>query len=126
LEAVPAVPSYSYALTGLPQRDIGADGIDASGNFMAWHARILNSRPLSFLDERVTVADTAGFHLDAHLPAPGLRHRALDDLEITSWLADLNGFHANSFLCGVYQGCDGKSCEGFLVSVSVKSSLCFE
>ena len=111
------MPSDSYPLTGLPQRHVGADRIDASGNFMARHARILKSRPLSFLDERVTVADTAGFHLDAHLPAPGLRNRALDDFEITSWLTDLNGFHANSFLYGLYKGCDGKFCGGFLFSV---------
>jgi hypothetical protein len=44
------------------------------------------------------VADTAGFHLDAYLPASGLWRRALDDFETTSWLADLYGFHANSFL----------------------------
>ena len=44
------------------------------------------------------MADAAGFHLDAHLSSSGLRSRALDDFEITSRLAYLDGFHANPFL----------------------------
>jgi hypothetical protein len=40
------------------------------------------------------MTDAAGFHLDAYLPAPGLRSWALNDFKISSWLADLHGFHS--------------------------------
>jgi hypothetical protein len=98
LKAVPAVPSHAYPLTGLPQGNVCANRIDASGNLVARHSRILNSRPETFFDELVAVAQAAGFHLDAYLPASRLRRRTLNDFEITSGLADLNGFHLNPFL----------------------------
>jgi hypothetical protein len=91
------MPSHAYPLTGLPQRDIGADRIDAAGDLMAWHARILKSGPHAFLNQRVAVADAARFHLDANLAATRLGHGALNDFEITSGLADLHGFHTGSF-----------------------------
>ena len=101
LEAVSAMPTNSHALAGLPQGDVSANGIDAPGNLVARHSRVLNSRPQPFFHERVAVTDAAGFHLDAHLPASGLRSWALDDFETTSRLADLDGLHANPFLCDV-------------------------
>src|ERR1700722_17892230 len=101
LKAVSAMPSNSHALTRLPQSDVGADGIDATGNLVARHSRVLNSRPVPFFHKRVAMADAAGFHLDAHLPASGLRSWSLDDFEITSRLANLDGLHANPFLCDV-------------------------
>ena len=93
LKTVAAVPSHSHPLAGLPQRNVGADRVDAPGNFVARHSRILNSRPEPFLYECVAVADTAGFHLEAHLPASRLWSWALDDFKSSSWLADLYGFH---------------------------------
>jgi hypothetical protein len=82
-----------------------ADRIDAPGNLVARHSRILNW-PEPLLYERIAVADTAGFHLDAHLPTPGLWNRTLDNFKVSSWLANLYGFHANSFLDGFCEACD--------------------
>jgi hypothetical protein len=62
------------------------------------------------------VADAAGFHPDAHLPSCGLWLGALDDFEITSGLANLYGFHANSFLCDLYEGCDEELAEALRFS----------
>src|ERR1700681_4374779 len=67
LEAVSAVPSHADPLTRVPQSHVRADGINASGNFMARHPRILNSRPESLFYQRVAVADTASLDFDAHL-----------------------------------------------------------
>jgi hypothetical protein len=39
------------------------------------------------------VTDAARFYLDTNLATGGLRDWALDDFEIFTWLADLNGFH---------------------------------
>src|ERR1700731_1261617 len=89
LKAMSAIPSHAYPLTGLPQGDVGADGVDASGNLVARYARILNSRPHAFLNQRVAVADATGFYFNADSPASGLRRRTLNDFEIISGLADL-------------------------------------
>ena len=51
------------------------------------------SGPVSFFDQHVAVADAAGFDLDAHLAAGGFGDGALDDFEISSGFADLDGFH---------------------------------
>jgi hypothetical protein len=45
------------------------------------------------------MAIATSFHLNAHLSAPRLGDRALDDFEITSGFADLHGFHVKSFRC---------------------------
>jgi hypothetical protein len=65
---------------------------------MARNAWIFKSRPMSFLDEGVAVADTAGFDFNANLPPSWLRGGPFDDFEIASRLADLHGFHVISFL----------------------------
>jgi hypothetical protein len=122
LEAMAAVPSHADPLAGLPQGHVGTDSIDTSGNFVAGHARKLNSGPKPFLHQRVAMADSTCFDLDAHLTATGLGYGALDDFEISAWLADLHGFHWEAFflwlakswgfsLCGrpAARVCDAKS-----------------
>jgi len=42
------------------------------------------------------VTDAARFYLDTNLATAWLRDRALDDFEISTWLADLNGFHGGT------------------------------
>src|SRR5690242_8653190 len=93
LEAVSAVPTYAYTLTGFPESDVWADCIDASGDLVSGDAWILNAGPLPFLHESVTVAYAAGFHFDTNLATGGLGDRAVDQFEISTRLADLNGFH---------------------------------
>jgi hypothetical protein len=93
LEAMPSVPAYANALSGLPLRHVGADLIDAAGNLVSGYAGILNARPKTFFHQRVAVANAAGFNFDANLPASGLGDRTLDDFKVPTSLADLNGFH---------------------------------
>ena len=68
---VAAVPADADTLPLLPLSNTGAYFIDDAGDFMSWNAGILNSGPAAFFREHVTVADTAGLHLDAHLSCPG-------------------------------------------------------
>jgi hypothetical protein len=67
-----AVPSDADPLARLPVGDIGANGVDAAGDFVPRNAGILNAGPIAFFHERVAVADAAGFDLNAHLIPGGL------------------------------------------------------
>ena len=87
------MPSQADPIPGLPERDVGAECVDASGNLVAGHARILNAGPVSLFHQRIAVADAAGLNFNAHLPAAGLRNGTLDDFKISTGLADLDGFH---------------------------------
>jgi hypothetical protein len=92
-EIMTAVPSNSYALARLPVRYVGADGIDAAGDFVSGNAWILDAGPIAFLYERVAVADAAGFDFDPDLVAGGFGNVSFDEFEITAGLADLDSFH---------------------------------
>ena len=60
------MPTYTYTLSNLPSGDVVADCIDASGDFMAWHARIRKSRPETFFHQDVAVTNAARFDLHTH------------------------------------------------------------
>jgi hypothetical protein len=93
-ETMAAVPSDSDALAGFPVSDIGADGVDAAGDFVSGNARILNVRPMAFLYERVAVADAAGFDFDPKLAAAGVRNVSFNEFQITAGFADLDSLHS--------------------------------
>ena len=93
-----AVPSDADALAGLPVGDIGADGVDAAGDFVSGNARILDAGPMAFLYQRVAVADAAGFDFDAHLIAGGFGNISFDEFEITAGLGDLDSFHCAAYI----------------------------
>jgi hypothetical protein len=59
-------PAYADALTFLPFRDVAADRIDASRDFMTRHTRILKPGPQTLFDDHIAVANAARLHLDAH------------------------------------------------------------
>ena len=44
-EIMAAVPSDSYALAGLPVGNVGADGVDAPGDFVSGNSWILDTGP---------------------------------------------------------------------------------
>jgi hypothetical protein len=88
-----AVPAHADALAGFPVGHVGAHGINAAGDFVSGNARILDARPVAFLDECVAVANAAGFDFDPDLAASGLGNASLDEFEITAGLADLDSFH---------------------------------
>ena len=75
-----AVPADADALSLLPLGNTVTQFVDDADDFMSGNAGILNSGPLAFLREHVTVANATGLHLDAHLSCTRLRNLALDDL----------------------------------------------
>jgi len=87
------VPSHSDALAGFPVGNVGADGVDAAGDFVSGNAWILDAWVMAFLYERVAVADAAGFDLDADLVSAGIGNVSFDEFEITAGFADLNSLH---------------------------------
>src|ERR1700737_4946655 len=86
-------PCHPPALTGLPHHDVSPGCVHAPGNLVPRHPRILNSRPVSFFHQRVTVTNAARFHIDAHLTPPRLRNRPLHHFKLSTRLADLHRFH---------------------------------
>ena len=93
-EAMTAMPADAHALARLPVGDVGADRVDAPGDFVSGHSRILQAGPVAFLHDRIAVADAARLNLDADLIAGGLGNIAFDKFKIAAGLADLDGFHA--------------------------------
>jgi hypothetical protein len=90
---VSAVPTDADTLTGFPQSDVWADRIDASGDLVSGDAWIFQAWPDAFFDQSIAVANAAGFDFDADLATGGLGDWALDYFEISTGLADLDGFH---------------------------------
>ena len=66
-----AMPAHADALAFFPWRDVVADRIDAPGDFVTRHTRILNSGPETFFDQHVAMANAARLHFHAHLSGPG-------------------------------------------------------
>ena len=93
LEAVSAMPAHAHTLAGFPLRDVSPNRVDASGDLMARNARILQSGKARLFYDNVAVADAAGLNLDPYLGAAGFRNRALHHFEVSTWFADLYGFH---------------------------------
>jgi len=73
---VATVPADTDALSFVPAGDTDTHFVDDADDFMAWHAGILDPRPLTFFREDVTVADAAGLDLDAHVLHPAQESRA--------------------------------------------------
>jgi hypothetical protein len=88
-----AVPSDSDALAWFPVRNIGADSVDAAGDFVSGDAGILDSGPIAFLNQRVAVADAAGFDFNSDLGAAGVGNVSFDEFEVTAGFDDLNSLH---------------------------------
>src|SRR6185503_13642888 len=92
-EAVITMPTNTNTLAHGPCGDVVADGIDASGDFVPRHTRILESRPDTVFDQHIAVANTAGFNLHAHLSGARLRNIAFYQFPISAWSTYLSGFH---------------------------------
>src|SRR5208282_4534041 len=99
-EIMTSVPSDSDALAGFPVGNVSADGVDAAGDFVSGNARILDARPIAFLDQRIAVADATGFNFNSDLTAAGFGNVSFDEFEISAGFADLDSFHLrhSSFL----------------------------
>ena len=93
VKAVAAVPADADALAGLPVGDVSADGVDAAGDFVSGDAGILDAGPMAFFDQRIAMADAAGFDLNSDLVAAGFGDVSFDQFEIAAGFADLDSFH---------------------------------
>jgi len=93
---VSLVPADTDSLSLFPPGNISAELIDDARDFVAWNTGILHPGPPAFFGEHVAMTNSAGLHLYAHLPSARLGNLALDDLEISSRLANLRRFHWRS------------------------------
>jgi hypothetical protein len=89
-----AMPADAYTLARPPLVHAGSDGIDDANNFMAGHARILQSGPVAFLYERIAVADATSLYLDPHLTGSRLLDFSLDNFEWTTRAGNLCNAHS--------------------------------
>ena len=89
--AVASVPAEADALAGLEERDVGADGVDDSGDLVAGHARKLEAGPQAFLGQRVRVAHPAGMDADADMAGAGIGEFFFDELKRTAGGGYLHG-----------------------------------
>jgi len=99
-ETMASVPSNADALAWLPVGNVGADCVDAARDFVSGNTWILDSGPMTFLYERIAVADATGFDFNSDLGAAGLGNVSFYDFEITTGFTDLDSFHCwhSSFL----------------------------
>jgi hypothetical protein len=88
-----AMPADSNSLPFRPSDNALTDRVDSSSDFMTGHSRILDARPDSFLGHGITVANAAGFNLDAHPPGAGLRDFALENFKRPLRSSYLHGAH---------------------------------
>ena len=88
-----AMPADADALTLVPFRDVNADCLDASRDFMSRHPGILKPGPAAFLDEKIAVANAARLHFDANLPHAWLGDIALHQFPVSARLGDLRRLH---------------------------------
>ncbi len=109
IAAMAAMPADAHALARFPLGNARAHGIHRADHFMAGHARILQTGPVTFLDQRIAVTDATGVDLDPHQPGTGLRDFTLHDFKRPAGAADL---------CCTHLG------HGFLRSVT--SHVCLE
>ena len=88
-----AEPADADPLAGAPGGDVGPDGVDAAGDLVTRHRRIVDAGKRAGGDQGIAVADAAGLDLDAHLARPRLGDRPLDQLERGIGLGDLDDPH---------------------------------
>src|SRR5256886_7288523 len=88
-----AVPADADALAFFPFCNPVADCIDAPGDLMTGHTRILKSGPQTFFNENVAVTNAARFYFHANLPSTRLRDVAFHQFPISTGLANLCCFH---------------------------------
>src|SRR5207253_1864056 len=92
-ETMTAMPAYADALTFLPFRDVAAERIDASRDFMTRHTRILEPGPQTLFDEHIAVANAARLHFHTNLPSAGLRDFAISNFKWSIRTSNLHDTH---------------------------------
>ncbi len=93
MAAMTAMPADACALGGFPLRNTRAHGIHDPDDFMAGNARILQARPMAFLDQRIAVANAAGLDFNPHPAGRWLRNVTFNDFKRPARTGDLRGTH---------------------------------
>src|SRR6185312_5037460 len=93
MAAIASVPADTDALAGFELRDASADRVNHTDDFMPWHARVLNARPVAFFRERITVANAAGLNFNAHPSGRRLGNRPFDNFNRPAGAGDLRYLH---------------------------------
>ena len=76
-----SMPTHTNTLAYEPFHDPASNSINNAGDFVAWDARIGDSRPRAFDDERIAVTYAACLHFDANLCCTRLGDFTLHDFE---------------------------------------------
>jgi hypothetical protein len=82
--AMAAVPTQTDPLAGLEHRNIRPNGVEGSGDLVAWYSGVLNARPLAQLGKRIAVANAAGLDTDSNMSRARFGELALDNLKISA------------------------------------------
>ncbi len=96
MAAMTAMPTHADTHPFLPIRHVRAHSVDEAHHLVAGHAGILNAGNRAHDRQHVAVTNTAGLHLDAHLPRLRLRHVALDNFKSGIGFRNLRNFHGGS------------------------------
>jgi len=88
-----SMPTHTNTLAYAPLQNAASNSINDAGDFVPWDARIGDSRPRAFDDERIAVAYAARLHLNANLSYTRLGNLTLDDFEKAFRSCHLRGFH---------------------------------
>ena len=92
-EIMSAMPAYAHALAFFPFCNPVADCIDAPGDLMTGHTRILKSGPQTFFNENVAVTNAARFYFHADLSGVWLWNVAFDEFKVSTRFTDLRCLH---------------------------------
>src|SRR5207253_3606009 len=92
-QIVSAVPADTHTVAFFPLSNIGADSIDAAGDFMSRHSRVLKSRPETLFNQSIAVTDSACFHFHANLPGGRFGYIAFYQFPTSTGFPDLRRFH---------------------------------
>ena len=85
--AITAVPTNTHLLARLPADGAGSHRIDHSGHLMPRYTR------MSFLGDRIAVADSTSLHTDAYRSGARLGYRPLNNFERPVGTRDLHRAH---------------------------------
>jgi hypothetical protein len=97
---MPAVPADADALSRLVLSHACAHGIHESRDFVAGHTRILDSRPVTFLGQRIAVANAAGLDFDPDVTGTRLGNVAFNDFKRSAGAGDLGSAHLGHKISG--------------------------
>jgi hypothetical protein len=93
IPAVSAVPAEAGALAGRPSGHARADCIDNPDDLMSWNSRVRYTRKVSFLSQRIAVADSASLHLDSYRSCARIRDLPFHDLKGSAGAGHLHRAH---------------------------------